>query len=84
MNAFSTVTASSAIGILAHAHWINNKTDSDGGLDDYGSLHWGGAHFLFADASVRFLQDVTTEGGWETTFQAMGTRNGREAIAVPE
>jgi prepilin-type N-terminal cleavage/methylation domain-containing protein/prepilin-type processing-associated H-X9-DG protein len=84
MNAFSTVTASSAIGILAHAHWINNKTDSDGGLDDYGSLHSGGAHFLFADGSVRFLQDVTTEGGWETTFQAMGTRNGREAIAVPE
>jgi prepilin-type N-terminal cleavage/methylation domain-containing protein/prepilin-type processing-associated H-X9-DG protein len=84
MNPFSTVTATSAIAILAHAHWINNKTDSDGGLDDYGSEHSGGAQFLFADGSVRFLQSVTTPGGWETTFQAMGTRNGREAIVITE
>jgi len=84
MNPFSAATATSAVGILAHAHWINNKVDSDGGLDDYASLHPGGAHFLFADGSVRFLQDVTTPGGWETTFQAMGTRNGREAIVVSE
>jgi prepilin-type N-terminal cleavage/methylation domain-containing protein/prepilin-type processing-associated H-X9-DG protein len=84
MNPFSAATATSAVGILAHAHWINNKIDADGGLDDYASLHTGGAQFLFADGSVRFLQDVTTPGGWETTFQAMGTRNGREAIVVSE
>jgi prepilin-type processing-associated H-X9-DG protein len=84
MNPFFAATATSAVGILAHAHWINNKVDTDGGLDDYASLHPGGAHFLFADGSVRFLQDVTTAGGWEATFQAMGTRNGREAIVVTE
>jgi prepilin-type N-terminal cleavage/methylation domain-containing protein/prepilin-type processing-associated H-X9-DG protein len=84
MNPFSNATALSAVGILAHAHWINNKTDSDGGLDDYASQHTGGANFLFADGSVRFLQEVTTPGGWETTFQAMATRSGREAIVVSE
>jgi prepilin-type N-terminal cleavage/methylation domain-containing protein/prepilin-type processing-associated H-X9-DG protein len=84
MNPFSASTATSAVGILAHAHWINNKVDTDGGLDDYASQHPGGAHFLFADGSVRFLHDVTTPGGWEATFQAMGTRNGREAIVVTE
>ena len=84
LNSFSPVTASSAIGILAHAHWVNNRYDSDGGLDDYASLHPNGANFLFADGSVHFHMDVTNEGGTETNFQALGTRNGGEMISVSE
>ena len=40
------------------------------------SLHAGGAHFVFGDNSVRFLN----EGIEHTTYRAMWTRNGRETI----
>jgi prepilin-type N-terminal cleavage/methylation domain-containing protein/prepilin-type processing-associated H-X9-DG protein len=79
-NKMAPVTATAAVAILAHAHWINNKYDSDGGLDDFSSMHPGGAHFLFADGSVHFLKEVTTPGGWDDTYQAMATRNGHEAV----
>jgi len=84
LNNFSPVTATSAIGILAHAHWVNNRYDSDGGLDDYASLHPNGANFLFADGAVHFLMDVTTEGGSEDTFQALATRSGGETATLSQ
>jgi prepilin-type N-terminal cleavage/methylation domain-containing protein/prepilin-type processing-associated H-X9-DG protein len=58
----------------------------DGQIDDPGnvnrwhfwSLHHGGSNFLFADGSVHFLSyDVG-----QPTFQALGTRNGEEAVKI--
>jgi prepilin-type processing-associated H-X9-DG protein len=75
--------------VLSHAHLINATSDTDGGLDDPSSGHVGGANFVFADASVRFLIDVpgdppdgsnpayTNDG---IVFQAMATRAGDEVI----
>jgi len=83
-NPQNPVFGSAALGILAHAHWVNNTTDTDGSLDDYSSFHPNGANFLFADGSVRFQQDVTRDSGLEDVFQAMGTRDGVETINLPD
>jgi prepilin-type N-terminal cleavage/methylation domain-containing protein/prepilin-type processing-associated H-X9-DG protein len=44
--------------VQAHANLINPRTESDGGLDDYSSLHPGGVNILFADGAVHFLQST--------------------------
>ena len=44
--------------VQAHAHLITPMTDSDGGLDDFSSLHGGGANILFADGSVHFVRNT--------------------------
>lgn len=77
-NPFAPLDAAASLLLLGHTHWINIMNDPDGGLDDISSLHTGGAHVLFVDGSVRFLQTVTTDGGIENDFQAMGTRAGGE------
>ncbi len=77
---FTPIDEPSSFHILGHAHWINVKDDPDGGMDDFSSLHIGGAHALFADGSVHFLKTVTTNGGTEVNFQALGTRAGGEVI----
>jgi prepilin-type N-terminal cleavage/methylation domain-containing protein len=46
----------------------------------FGSWHHGGAHFLFGDGSVRFLQDSMPFA----TFQALNSINGLEAVSVPD
>jgi len=79
--------------VQAHCHLINTISDPDGGLDDTSSLHPGGAHFLFADGSVRFLKSILGDAGlnpdgspnvssYGLVFQALATRNGGEVISA--
>jgi len=44
--------------VQVHAHLVNPMQDSDGGLDDFSSLHPGGANVLYADGSVHFIQST--------------------------
>jgi prepilin-type N-terminal cleavage/methylation domain-containing protein/prepilin-type processing-associated H-X9-DG protein len=72
--------------VLAHSHLNNALTDTDGGLDDFSSLHTGGSNFLFGDGSVRFLRSVPGDNSDGTytrdsiALQALGTRAGGEVI----
>lgn len=66
--------------VLVHNNWINILTDSDGGLDDFSSLHPGGVQLLFADGSVRFIANITEEGPRRRAFWALGTRAGSEVV----
>ncbi len=79
--------------VQAHCHLINAISDPDGGLDDTSSLHPGGANFLFADGSVRFLKSILSDAGTNSdgssiyspygqVFQALATRNGGEVISA--
>ncbi len=78
--------------VQAHCHLINTISDPDGGLDDCSSLHPGGANFLFADGSVRFLKSILSDAGTNPdgshiytpsglVFQALASRNGGEVVA---
>jgi hypothetical protein len=74
--------------VLAHSHLNNALVDPDGsaGMDDFGSRHFGGAFFAFADGSVRFLRSVPgdkPDGSYTPdglTFQALGTRANGEVV----
>jgi prepilin-type processing-associated H-X9-DG protein len=72
--------------VLAHCHLINTEGDTDGGLDDFSSRHWGGANFLFADGSVHFLRNVPSDrpdGSYtreSLILQALGTRSRGEVV----
>jgi prepilin-type processing-associated H-X9-DG protein/prepilin-type N-terminal cleavage/methylation domain-containing protein len=44
----------------------------------FGSRHTGGANFLFADGSVKFLRDSLAPA----TYSALGTRNGGEVANI--
>jgi prepilin-type N-terminal cleavage/methylation domain-containing protein/prepilin-type processing-associated H-X9-DG protein len=82
-NAPATETA--AFAILGHSHFINGLgQDNDANMDDFSSMHPAGAHCLFADGSVRYLQSTFTDdpAGWPAIVQAMGTRAGGEMISL--
>ena len=81
LNPWPNVTATSPIFTLVHNNYINIKTDSDGGLDDFASLHSGGAQILFADGSVRFIPSITSDSPQRKAFWAMGTRAGGEVVS---
>jgi prepilin-type N-terminal cleavage/methylation domain-containing protein/prepilin-type processing-associated H-X9-DG protein len=66
--------------VLVHNNWLNIRTDSDGGLDDFSSNHTNGANFVFADGSVHFITSVVAPGQLHADFQALGTRAGGEVI----
>ena len=79
--------------VQAHGHLLNTDTDPDGGLDDYSSLHPGGANFVFGDGSVRFLKTVLRDSGQAAggstlysptslVLQALSTRNGGEVLSA--
>jgi prepilin-type processing-associated H-X9-DG protein len=61
---------------LAQNKRFNDRTDLDGALDDFSSLHPGGINMLFADGTVRFLRDTMDP----VVFTAMGTRAGGEVV----
>ena len=48
--------------------------------DQYWSLHPGGANFLFADGSVRFIKEQV---GF-TIFQSLATRAGGEVLSADQ
>ena len=77
-NPAAPLNEASSFHVLAHAHFINVLDDSDGGLDDFSSLHTGGINALFVDGSVRFLHSITSDGGSANILQAMGSRAGGE------
>jgi prepilin-type N-terminal cleavage/methylation domain-containing protein/prepilin-type processing-associated H-X9-DG protein len=72
--------------VLAHAHLNNALADTDGGLDDFSSCHFGGSNFAFADGHVAFLRSIAGDlpGGTYTEdsliFQALGTRANGEVV----
>jgi prepilin-type N-terminal cleavage/methylation domain-containing protein/prepilin-type processing-associated H-X9-DG protein len=84
-NRGAPATESAAFAILGHSHFINGiGQDNDANMDDFSSTHPGGAHCLFADGSVRYLQNTISDdpAGWPVIVQAMGTRAGGEMISL--
>lgn len=71
---------------LAHCHLNNAIGDTDGGLDDFSSKHLVGSNFLFADGSVHFIQNISSDnadGSYTAiglTFQALGTRSNGDLV----
>jgi prepilin-type N-terminal cleavage/methylation domain-containing protein/prepilin-type processing-associated H-X9-DG protein len=72
--------------VQAHGHLNSATTDTDGGLDDFSSLHSAGSNFVFADGSVRFLRSIPGDmpGGdyspQSLILQALCTRAGGEVV----
>jgi prepilin-type N-terminal cleavage/methylation domain-containing protein/prepilin-type processing-associated H-X9-DG protein len=80
LNQWPAATATSPVFSLVHNNYINIKTDSDGGLDDFSSMHAGGALILFADGNVRFISSIVSDGPKRRMFWGMGTRAGGEVV----
>ena len=59
--------------------WLKNvPLYKEFGQWGFRSQHPGGAHFVFGDGSVKFLKESINL----TTYQALGTRNGKEAVGA--
>ena len=80
MNPWPNATAPAPCLALAHNNWVNIRTDSDGGLDDFSSNHPGGVNLLFADGSVHFVRSILGDGQDRRDFWALGTRAGEDVV----
>ena len=63
--------------ILGHAGGRFGPGDPNGEVNQFYSRHAGGVNFLFADGHVGFLKTTMTN----TTFRALATRAGGEAVS---
>jgi prepilin-type N-terminal cleavage/methylation domain-containing protein/prepilin-type processing-associated H-X9-DG protein len=81
LNPWPNATGPAPTLVLVHNNYINITTDADGGLDDFSSMHPGGANLLFADGSVHFLRSITSDGAERRAFWALGTRAGGEVVS---
>lgn len=58
--------------------FINRRTGNESDVS-FGSLHPGGAQFMFADASTHFISEAVDT----LIYRALGSRNGGEAVSIP-
>ena len=58
--------------------WIDTPNNRRSGPDDYSSRHPGGANFVFADGSVRFVRDSIDP----RVFSALSTRSRGEVVSA--
>ena len=58
---------------MGHAGDVPNIAND---IEDFGSFHVGGAHFVMADGHVVFI----SENIQLSVFEALGTRNGGEVV----
>jgi len=81
-------SAPAATLVLSHCHLINTENDTDGGLDDYSSLHPGGANVVYADGSVHFIISIPSDnpdGSYSANsliFQTLGTRANGDYVST--
>lgn len=59
---------------------INSSSRTWGDDWSSSSAHVGGAHFLLADGSVRFISENISSGGSSTTYHQLVTKDGGEVV----
>ncbi|HEY3964667.1 MAG TPA: DUF1559 domain-containing protein [Planctomycetaceae bacterium] len=86
-NPFAPTSTSAPVGVLCHGNTINSTSGAE--FDENSSMHVGGAHFVFCDGSVRFLQQIQTSDASATSgtglsmlLQALSTRAGGEVTGA--
>jgi prepilin-type N-terminal cleavage/methylation domain-containing protein/prepilin-type processing-associated H-X9-DG protein len=79
-------SAPAATLVLSHCHLINTQGDTDGGLDDFSSMHPGGANLVYADGSVHYFISIpcdNPDGSYTAEslmFQTVGTRGASDTV----